>query len=1125
MQVLKTIPLVLLALAVTACSGGNSRRDDGVTPPPAASTIPPTFRGILATSTAGGNTVRLDWREALDDDTAVAEIRYNVYLAGTSMAQDFNDPVLTTAPGATSVILDQGDSPLIQPNAPVFAVVRALDRDGNEDDNLVETFVQVVATASVAYVEPPLGSTELAVGVLGDPSQPFSSIYTAVAAVEAAGGGVVLVAGATGPGLDYDEELDIVDSQAAMVEIYGGFPRFSQSPGTTGSALLALRDATTYLSVLHDSENSDQQLIKVQNGNVLTAIDGFVLAESGIAGVQGVQSRLLIGNCRFVDNCHVLFGPGAAVPLAEASGQGVEFRVVGCTFDYSDVNGPYADRAINAGMALNFLSVQNCDFRSVGSAFTATDGYYGILGLPTTGTLDVWMTHNVVDLSLDAIEFFVVAPGTALPGSYVLHFLRNEINDVTDYGFRATRIHDVGPGGHATVEIRNNLVYGTSSSGLVVAMDDVYPAAGSEVTIDVSDNTVVNSDSRGIEVAYTVGAQGKTDVKVNDNVLGAAESQVIQVEYHYFGSGGLTTGGLVDIEVQRNLATGGGEQIELSLATPVHGVVAADVLGNRVLATHNYALMVDLAGFLEPVLGDDSGFDGVFFLNIADNDVRGGDEEPFHLEDGRGQQAANTAVFGCVSNNVAGFCGDTSYASGLYADFYGKNATWLLRRNFFGAGGQDDEPAVYVAAGLDMLPQNLRLENNVMALAHGPGLALEGYGPRPQLVNDTIAFNGENDTYGVDCGISPSQLLLHNCIVSHSGGADLDVKELQACYSTLRSGVPLLGYANHSGDPNYAVGGPQYLTQPSTVEEIIASVFSLAPASACRNAGDPDVRMNDPDGSRCDIGAHGGPGAGAIGPVGDGHEAPFLYLGSQPQVDLYTGALLHDPTEPLALVFSRPVDPNTLSAITFSVNGSAVPGSFDHDVTGRVVSFAPASSFALGGEIVRVTIGAGLKSVSGQTICHACGFDFAVRPGSPVISVEPNSVDDSVINAADLAVAQNVGFGPGGDVLLLSGEIFDQYDVDVIAVQLDAGNRLMATLIEAGIPSESIGNDLTIDVYDAAANRLQRGAEAMFRREVGYGDACYLDFTAPLAGTYYLVVLDRQSSSNYANYELQAVIR
>jgi hypothetical protein len=102
---------------------------------------PPRFDGLQSATTCipgpvgGGTTTsyHLAWIAATDDRTRSSQIVYDVYQAGKAGGEDFSSPTYTTRRGATSF-----DTPALPTGESVYFVVRARDRAGNRDSNVVE---------------------------------------------------------------------------------------------------------------------------------------------------------------------------------------------------------------------------------------------------------------------------------------------------------------------------------------------------------------------------------------------------------------------------------------------------------------------------------------------------------------------------------------------------------------------------------------------------------------------------------------------------------------------------------------------------------------------------------------------------------------------------------------------------------------------------------------------------------------------------------------------------------------------------------------------------------------------------------------------------------------------------
>ena len=159
------------------------------------------------------------WQAAVDESSATRDIRYQVFAAATSGGHDFRVPLLTTAAGATSVILTSSDGVTV--GARAHYVVRAVDKSDNASVNDVELSVTPVLAEAVAFVS----DTATGAGTRGDSDDPFPTIQAAVDAIEAYGGGAVLVDAANG-GTVYAAEVDVT-ATVSEIGLYGGFARFS----------------------------------------------------------------------------------------------------------------------------------------------------------------------------------------------------------------------------------------------------------------------------------------------------------------------------------------------------------------------------------------------------------------------------------------------------------------------------------------------------------------------------------------------------------------------------------------------------------------------------------------------------------------------------------------------------------------------------------------------------------------------------------------------------------------------------------------------------------------------------------------------------------------------------------
>jgi hypothetical protein len=101
---------------------------------------PPKFAGLDSATTCVPGPVagqsasyELRWDAATDDVTPARKIVYDIYQATTSGGEDFSSATYTTRRGVTTFT-----TPPLPADESFYFVVRARDRAGNRDSNLVE---------------------------------------------------------------------------------------------------------------------------------------------------------------------------------------------------------------------------------------------------------------------------------------------------------------------------------------------------------------------------------------------------------------------------------------------------------------------------------------------------------------------------------------------------------------------------------------------------------------------------------------------------------------------------------------------------------------------------------------------------------------------------------------------------------------------------------------------------------------------------------------------------------------------------------------------------------------------------------------------------------------------------
>jgi PKD repeat protein len=121
------------------------------------------------------------------------------------------------------------------------------------------------------------------------------------------------------------------------------------------------------------------------------------------------------------------------------------------------------------------------------------------------------------------------------------------------------------------------------------------------------------------------------------------------------------------------------------------------------------------------------------------------------------------------------------------------------------------------------------------------------------LTNNTIANNESNGTYPYLFFILNSDPIIKNCIIIDSNPIFFGSGDPDVTYTCISGGHT--GTGNIDEDPLFIA--------PSAGDGIAFNGLNahwwLQEGSPCINAGDPDPIYNDPDGSRNDMGAYGGP--------------------------------------------------------------------------------------------------------------------------------------------------------------------------------------------------------------------------------------------------------------------------
>jgi hypothetical protein len=206
-----------------------------------------------------------------------------------------------------------------------------------------------------------------------------------------------------------------------------------------------------------------------------------------------------------------------------------------------------------------------------------------------------------------------------------------------------------------------------------------------------------------------------------------------------------------------------------------------------------------------------------------------------------------------VFNRIEG-CGDAGLEFWYGAHYYTVAYNLIFANQGDGliiAQGSGDDTSRFKAN------QGIIVRNNLIVSQGVDGIAIDGNKPHTfALHNNTIVGNRGNGVF-IDHGAAGGDLR-NNIIVANGAIGLKNFADMHTDYNNI-FGNGVAGDANYADGPDHMDPGDHTISVDPLFVNAAAGDFRLQAGSLCINAGDPDARFNDVDGTRNDLGLFGGP--------------------------------------------------------------------------------------------------------------------------------------------------------------------------------------------------------------------------------------------------------------------------
>ncbi|MFT6399992.1 MAG: hypothetical protein ACJAYU_004762 [Bradymonadia bacterium] len=630
-----------------------------------------------------------------------------------------------------------------------------------------------------------------------------------------------------------------------------------------------------------------------------------------------------------------------------------------------------------------------------------------------------------------------------------------------------------------------------------------------DLSVEISNNTIT-SEEDGIEVTGIDLTGGEMLWDIHDNEIDVAELGISFQSLDFDTAGSVDAGSpyylsaLPATHATFRVHTNTVNSVEDSLDATVFGGAEGsvfDIQFNDFFSSDDFPIDIRFAdiGIVMhhnefETLSDDGvqlyqtqgQFEGHSLISVFDNRVGPVERYVFDLSvEETGATVAQRELDVWIANNDLQ---DSNESGSLYLSSL-RNVLALIERNIMGRSDVDSQESLEFSCSSTSVGLQ---RNNILWDSGGDGLEISDCGF--ETWNTTIGNSSGSSSSSTGVTASSEQFFVANSVVSgNAGDGDFDDYSSPPVYTFFTNGW-IAGFGSIVGDEAYA----------GCVDPLdIVDCARMALWAPTWDAGHPDTRFNDTDGSRNDMGAWGGRHAGEIGQLDGEPSAPLALIGLRPFADLNAGATLLDPASALTLVFNQDVDADSVSAAvtmtTFA--GEDVAGTLE--TSGNRVLFTPASALAEGTHY-EVRVSTDLTTADGQPMGVPEFRYVSTWTTTTTDAAEPNDSDDNATALTNDVFYIEDGLDPYG-----FGGTVDIHDV--YAVELVAGDRLVAS-IELEVSGDE--NYVYLAVSDPTNSLISWANGNLSDNSDDLHGQSFVDFVAPEDGTYFLTVLPTESEND-----------